>query len=350
MHLSLDAQARGHVDHLRAALPEAWRGLAIASHAAPEGLAQRTRSRVHVHCGRSGHPVVGMHETGTHEPVEVDRCAVLDPGLEQARRGLARVFAGSRGRGDVQLALGAERRPVLDVRWTGELAREAFARLEDAVTAGSIAGARVKVGDMSRPARIGDPTPWMNGADGLPLCLAAGGFGQASNALNTLLVRHVADLVRPWEVKKAVELYAGAGNLSVLLAQDVAELACVESSREACDAARANLAARPSRGDIGRGARVVEADADTYEWGAATRLVVLDPPRTGARAVAERLKASRVQRVVYVSCDTQTLGRDLAILEGAYAPVSADAFEMFPQTSHVEVVIALERKRPGAQP
>ncbi len=347
MHLSLDAQARGHVDHLRAALPAAWRELAIPSHPAPQVLAHRTRTRVHVHCGRSGHPVVGMHETRTHEPVEVDTCAVLDPSLEQARRWLPRVFAGSRGRGDVQLALGVERRPVLDVRWTGDVAREAFARIEDAISAGAIAGARVTIGDMDRPACIGDPTPWMNGADGLPLCLAPGGFGQANDALNTVLVRYVAEMVRPWGVTKAVELYAGAGNLSVLLAREVAELACVESSREACDAARANLAARTFQPDTGRGARVIEADADSYEWGPATRLVVLDPPRTGARAVAERLVGSRVQRVVYVSCDTQTLGRDVAILEEAYAPVSLAAFEMFPQTSHIEAVIAFERKRPG---
>ncbi len=75
------------------------------------------------------------------------------------------------------------------------------------------------------------------------------------------------------------------------------------------------------------------------------KLVVLDPPRTGARAVAERLAGSRVARVVYVSCDAQTLGRDLAILEKAYAPISVTAFEMFPQTSHVEAVVALERRR-----
>ena len=113
------------------------------------------------------------------------------------------------------------------------------------------------------------------------------------------------------------------------------DLACVESSREACEAARGNLLARGLR------ARVVEADAGTYAWSKAVRLVVLDPPRTGARAVAERLAASRVAHVVYVSCDPQTLGRDLALLERAYAPVSVATFEMFPQTSHVEAVVAL---------
>ncbi len=340
MHLSLEAQERAHVEHVRAALPAAWRGLAIETSPAPQALAYRARARVHVLSLRSGAILVGMHEARSHEPVQVDTCAVLDPALELARRALAGLFEGSRGRGDVQIAFGARRLPVLEVRWEGDLLPHVFGRIEAIVASGAIAGAQVTVGAATKPARIGDPTPWMTGADGAPLRLASGGFAQAAEAVNAALVLHVAEVVRPWRAEKAVELYAGAGNVSVLLAREVGDLACIESSREACEAARVNLAERGARN-----ARVVEADAETYAWSKATRLVVLDPPRTGARAVAERLVTVRVPHVVYVSCDAQTLGRDLAILEKAYAPVSIRAFEMFPQTSHVEVVVALERRR-----
>jgi 23S rRNA (uracil1939-C5)-methyltransferase len=341
MHLSLQAQARAHVDHLRAALPAAWRDVAIASTAAGESLAYRTRTRVHVRSTPRGRPVVGINEARTREPVEVETCAVLDPRLERTRSDLARLFAGCRGRGEVQIALGTGRLPVIDVRWDGDLAAEVFARLERAVAEGAIAGAEVTQPASTRPARVGDPTPWMMGADGSPLRLAAGGFGQASERMNAALALHVAEIARPWRAERVVELYAGAGNLSVLLARETGELVCVESNRETCLAARANLATRGLRT-----ARVVEADAAEYAWSKATRLVVLDPPRTGARAVAERLSTSRVAHVVYVSCDAQTLGRDLSILEKAYAPVSVAAFEMFPQTSHLESVVALERRRP----
>ena len=342
MHLSLEAQGRTHVEHVRAALPAAWRERLTPAthHAAAEGLAYRTRARLHVRWER-GKIEVGMHETGTHDPVAVDTCAVLDPAVEKARRTLAALFQGSRGHGDVQIALGSERRPVLEVRWTGDIAAACFGRLEQAVTSGELAGARVLVGDSSRPAVVGDPTPWVPGADDHPLRLAPGGFGQASESMNRALARHVADLVRPLGVDKAVELYAGSGNLSILLAREVRELALVESSREACDAARANLAAR------GLKARVIEADAAAYAWSATTRLLVLDPPRTGARAVAERLAASRVPHVVYVSCDPQTLGRDLALLAPGYVARSVATFEMFPQTSHVETVVLLDRVRGG---
>jgi 23S rRNA (uracil1939-C5)-methyltransferase len=179
----------------------------------------------------------------------------------------------------------------------------------------------------------------MAGADGVPLRLSPGGFAQANEALNTVLVSHVADLVRAWPVVHAVELYSGAGNLSILLARHVGALVCVERDGAACDAARANLAARKLE------ARVVEADAGEYAWRHGTDLVVLDPPRTGAREVAARLASSRVKYAVFISCDAQTLGRDLAALERSFSPASIATFEMFPQTSHVEVVVALERRR-----
>jgi 23S rRNA (uracil1939-C5)-methyltransferase len=290
-----------------------------------------------------------MHGAGTHEPVPVDMCVVLDPTLERVRRELPALFDGAHGRGEVELALGRapaagdRALPVLDVRWSGVLAAACFGRLERGVAGGLWAGARLLCGDVVRPAIIGDPTPWMLGADGEPLRLAPGGFAQASEEANARLGSQVMAAMdamqasRPASPLRVVELYAGTGNFTVLLARRWPAVTGVESNRAACDAARSNVAAR------GLTARVVEADADAYDWPALTEAVVLDPPRTGARAVAERLASSHVRHVLYVSCDPTTLGRDLAILEPSYAPVSIETFEMFPQTSHVETLVRLER-------
>jgi 23S rRNA (uracil1939-C5)-methyltransferase len=340
MHLALGAQEAAHAEHLRAALPEAWRGLPIETHPAPEALAHRTRARLHLR-GSRGKLVVGMHEARSHEPVEVDVCAVLDPTLEHARRALRALFEGARGRGEARIALGVDRLPVLDVRWQGEVPAACFGRLDRAVQERTFAGVRLTVGDAVRPATIGDPTPWMAGPDGKPLRLAPAGFAQASERMNATLVRHVQRVAGQVGAEKAVELYAGAGNVSVLLALAVGELVTVESDREACEAARANLVAR----SLQARARVVEADASVHEWSPTTGLVVLDPPRSGALSVADRLAGSRVPHVVYISCDTQTLGRDLARLAKAYDARSVATFEMFPQTSHVETVVWLERRR-----
>jgi 23S rRNA (uracil1939-C5)-methyltransferase len=339
MHLSLEAQERVHAEHVRAALPSPWRNIVIHSTPAPAGLRVRSRARVHLRGNRAGHVTVGMHEARTHSPVEVDECVILEAPIERARSMLSSLFEGASGRAEVTIACGVGGRPVLHVEWIGSLPALTFSRLEQAVERGDLAGAQIHLEGASRPARIGDPTPWTTGADGSALRLSSGGFAQANTVVNAALARHVADLAMRAAAGRAVELYAGAGNLGVVLAPAVRELFCIESDRECCEAARANFAARGLR------ARVVEADVDGYLWKAGTELLVLDPPRTGARAAAERLASSRIAHVIYVSCDPQTLGRDLAALEGAYTPASVHTFEMFPQTSHVETVVALERRR-----
>jgi 23S rRNA (uracil1939-C5)-methyltransferase len=339
MHLSIEAQEMTHVEHVRAALPDGSRQMPIHVHRAPAAVGYRTRARVHVRCKR-GRVDVGMNESRTHDPVSVDMCVVLAPPIEHARRQLAALFAGSRGEGDVQIALGSGGAAVLDSRWSGDLDAKWFGRVEEAVAARQLAGARMTMEGATRPAVIGDPTPWIVAADGAPLRI--GGFAQASEQMSGALARYVAEIVKAHGVEKAVELYAGSGNLSVLLAREVSDLVLVESSTEACEAARFNLAERNLAG------RVVEANAEDYPWAPGTKVVVLDPPRTGARAASERLASSRVTHVVYVSCDAQTLARDLKVLAPAYDIRSVATFEMFPQTSHVETVVALDRRRGAA--
>jgi 23S rRNA (uracil1939-C5)-methyltransferase len=348
MHLSPAAQTRWHTEHLRAALPAAWRDVPIDVHTAPHALGYRVRARLHVKCGRGGRVVAGMHAARTRDPVEVESCAVLHPTLDRARQAIPSFFEGATGRGEVQLVLGKDALPVYEIAWSGDLPAAVFGRLERAVVEGRLAGARVTVDEARRPANVGDPTPWMTGADGQPLRLASGGFGQANAEVNASLGKHVASLAHQAGAQRAVELYAGAGNLSVLLAAEVANLTCVEASRETCEAARANLAARGAR------AKVVETDAEAYVWKNNTDLVVLDPPRTGASAATERLATSRVAHVLYVSCDAPTLGRDLRRLEPTYELRSLATFEMFPNTSHVEIVVQLtraaRRKEPRSAP
>jgi tRNA/tmRNA/rRNA uracil-C5-methylase (TrmA/RlmC/RlmD family) len=78
----------------------------------------------------------------------------------------------------------------------------------------------------------------------------------------------------------------------------------------------------------------------------AADIVVLDPPRTGAGPkVVQRLVALRPRAVAYVACDPAALARDVATFaEARYALSSLRAFDLFPQTHHVECVAILERE------
>jgi 23S rRNA (uracil1939-C5)-methyltransferase len=352
MHVAPEGQRAAHEAHVRAALPAGARdAVPLTVHPSPTPLGYRTRARVHARAS-GGRAIVGMNEAGTREPAEVDSCVILHPQLESARRRLEALFEGAHGRGEIQLGLGAargeERPAVLDVRWDNHLPGSFYGRVEGAVRDGWLAGAQVTAGEARVPARIGDPTPWMLAGDGLPLRLAPGGFGQASDDGNGALARRVASLARTATTAKpdarVLELYAGAGNFTVLLAALGSPVTAVESSPESCEAARSNLLSR----GLAAKAKIVAADASSFAIPAGTHLVILDPPRTGAREAVTRIVASSVRHVLYVSCDTQTLARDLAVLEPSFAPASVDVFELFAQTSHVEVVVHLVRTaRPG---
>jgi 23S rRNA (uracil1939-C5)-methyltransferase len=77
--------------------------------------------------------------------------------------------------------------------------------------------------------------------------------------------------------------------------------------------------------------------------------VLLDPPRTGALEALAGIVLRRPETIVYVSCNTATLARDLGELAKAgYDAEAATAFDMFPHTPHLEAVVRL-RSRPRAQ-
>ncbi|HEY1954885.1 MAG TPA: class I SAM-dependent RNA methyltransferase [Polyangiaceae bacterium] len=335
MHLSRQAQRDAHV----ALAASIAKGAPVTFHEAPAALAYRTRARVHVRPARRGRRtaecLVGFFGARSHDVVVVDSCIVLDPRVEAARASASSFFRDARCDGEVSLALGRDALPVADAHFSGDLPAEMFARLDAEVAARRWAGFAITSAGAKRPAVIGDPTPWIDGADGAPLELASGGFSQANDEVNRALAARVAELAG--REKKILELYAGAGNFTVLLARS-GELRAVESSEPACEAARRNLAAR------GLSGKITCADASTFEIPSATPVVVLDPPRTGAREACERIaKARGVRRVVYVSCDRATLARDAAILAPTFAVRSIDVLEMFPSTSHAETVVLFER-------
>ncbi len=342
MHLSAATQRAAREDHLRRALPIAFRDTPIVVHEAGSPLGYRTRARLHVRAS-GGRAIVGPHGVGSHDVVDVATCVVLDPRLDAAIAPLAALVHGAHGVGEASLALGAGGKPVVELRWDGRFPAAAFGRMEDGVRDGTWGGASLHIGDVTRPAVIGNPTPEMTAADGERLRMAPGGFAQASDTGNLALGQRVVALAEEAlgslaKGASVVELYAGAGNFTVLLARAFSRVVAVEASSGACEAARQNLAAR------GLAARVTCADADTFIVPQRTDLVVLDPPRRGARDACDALATSTVKAIVYVSCDTPTLGRDLALLSLRFDPVAIESFAMFPGTSHSETVVALRAR------
>ena len=299
----------------------------------------RRRARMAFAGGR-----LGYRHQGRSSLLDVEACSVLEAplgaALRIARRDLLPYLAGA---GELLIARGRSA-PVLWIRSEDMQPSAVYTALEALVAKGELAGAVLAVGGAAA-ASFGEPREWseaQNGEDGEDddgLWGAPFGFSQANSAVNAALVARVVDWAAP-RGARVIELYAGHGNLSVALAKSAASLVCIEQSAAAAAQCRENLSIR------GLDAKVIEADAaEGARRQRQADLVVLDPPRTGARTALPAIVDLAPDRIVYVSCDPPTLRRDLGILrESGYSPRQAAAFDMFPHTAHLEIVVHLSRQ------
>lgn len=142
----------------------------------------------------------------------------------------------------------------------------------------------------------------------------------------------------------ALDLYCGVGLFTLPLARRFTRVTGIEANCEALDYARRNLADAQLTGATLECAKVGEyLDRHAQEL-APTNFVLLDPPRAGAEPAAiNSLLALRPERIAYVSCDPATLARDLRqLMTGGYQLESVAAFDLFPQTHHVETIAKLK--------
>ena len=145
-----------------------------------------------------------------------------------------------------------------------------------------------------------------------------------------------------------LDLYCGVGTITLAMASAAGKVIGVEVVPQAVEDARENALrngitnAEFICGDAGAAALELE------RRGVKADVVVVDPPRKGLNADAiEALARFGTKRIVYVSCDPATLGRDVALLkEKGYRLSSVTAADLFPRCAHVETVITLSRKMP----
>ena len=141
----------------------------------------------------------------------------------------------------------------------------------------------------------------------------------------------------------ALDLYCGAGTISLCLAKRAARVIGAEIVPEAVENARANAARNGVMNAEFICADAGEAAKELKNRGMTPDVIVVDPPRKGLEAAAlEQIASMHPPRLTYVSCDPATLARDLKRLtELGYRAEKAVAVDMFPRTSHVEAVALL---------
>lgn len=142
-----------------------------------------------------------------------------------------------------------------------------------------------------------------------------------------------------------VDLYCGVGTIGLTVSDRAKQLYGIEIVPQAVENAKANAKingidnAQFICADAPKGAKVLK------ENGVIPDVVILDPPRKGCdRTLLDTVENMAPRRIVYVSCDSATLARDMQILnEKGYEPKRVTAVDMFPRTPHVEAVALIER-------
>jgi 23S rRNA (uracil1939-C5)-methyltransferase len=160
-------------------------------------------------------------------------------------------------------------------------------------------------------------------------------FAQVNAEMAEILRSYVLDRARSYEAQTVIDAYAGAGHTAISLSESGVRVTAIELDADASEWSASRLP-EPSRAIRARVEDALPAllPAD---------LVILNPPRAGvdSRVTATlEAEAGHLRGVIYVSCDAATLARDLSRLP-SYRVESLHAFDMFPQTAHVETVCEL---------
>lgn len=156
--------------------------------------------------------------------------------------------------------------------------------------------------------------------------------------VNTKMISRLYDKVLEFAGRgdKLLDLYCGAGTIGIYLANNFNSVRGIEQNESAIKGANLNKGIN----DIKNISFVCEKASDINEI--VEDVVVVDPPRSGLDSTTiKRILDSRIERLIYVSCNPITLARDINILKDKYNLVSMSLFDMFPNTSHAECVCLL---------
>ncbi|GIW44603.1 MAG: 23S rRNA (uracil(1939)-C(5))-methyltransferase RlmD [Candidatus Binatia bacterium] len=332
----LEAKQRNFRDHLQriAKIPDLSLPAPIPS---PVEFGYRSRLSLRVEAKD-----VGFYAAASHELVPIERCLLGDARVNDALpaiQELTRRLCSNVRR--IELAADASEPQV-----AAAMEIEGPFEQQDEQTALTWLDAHPMVrGIVLRGKRwtrsYGTPQVSFEPVCGLSLRVRAGVFSQVNPQMNTVLVTKVRELLSPHRAERIVDAYAGAGNFACTLAPDCKEVLAIEVDPAAGEDLQENVErlgyanVRVMRDTTERALqRLAERDETIHG-------LVLDPPRSGAREAIPWILRLKPQRIVYVSCNSATLARDLALLGGHYRLEQATVLDLFPQTYHFEVVALL---------
>lgn len=353
----LDKLTRGAALTLEGQLP--WHD-AIAD----EATGYRRKARIAVDFRKENAPKIGFRGKGSNQIVDIDACPVLMPKLQALMvplRALCLQLSNTRAIGHIELLLGDEKneevytdgRPLVVFRVTKSLSQQDRATLTDfAETHQCDLALELKNGGFEvlhgQSANIEYALP-----RNVKLQAQASDFIQVNPAVNRQMVNTALAWLDVNEDDRVLDLYCGLGNFSLPIASIAEKVIGVEGVPEMVQRASENA----HKNGITRSAfycqNLDEADALQKWQSEAINKVLLDPSRVGAKHVIPQITELKPEKILYVSCNPATFGRDIASLiqdgdskkqKAPYKLSKIAILDMFPYTAHTEIMALFERR------
>ncbi len=319
-------------------------------------LGWRRRARLHLR-RRAGQLHVGLMGARSTDLVAFERCPQLEPSLDAWLPRLGTFAAPFVDEGELLMTLGSGGAVMaLHVRLRAGVPAPAITALEtllgEAPPEGGarLLGLHLQAPGLKLSAGVEQVALFDEGPSTTEWA-AAGGFCQASAEGNAAIRAAVRTSLRELLQRRgspfalALDLFAGSGNLTLLLLEAAERVRSVELEAAAVARAGALHRAVAGTGPL----EVVQGDAETMPLPGGTDVLwLLDPGRPGAKGVCEQAARGQPAALIYVSCAPNTLRRDLQTLASAgYHRVWAGWVDTMPNTHHLEVVVALARSGPA---
>lgn len=283
----------------------------------------------------------GFSRKGSQKADRAEACLLVEervqaladevaPALKAASLGAVKAFAVD----TLESGAGA-----LHVELADATTRQLAGRLERIVMSVRSLNGAIMTGSSGKPMQIGDPTLVDENHFGLRVRPEL--FAQANRLGIRKLAAHVAAQVP--EGGKVLELFAGAGTLTLAFEAKAGALVVSEGEGPSLDLLRLSLGERGREAQFAPGAAATVA-ARLASSGEKFDHIILDPPRAGAKDAVESIARLQAETISWVSCDAATFARDASRLVAlGYALEEVVPFDLFPHTHHVELVARFRR-------
>lgn len=323
----------------------------------------RYRNNVQIAVGeKNGKTVVGFYELGTHDIVDMEESILISEKANEALKAIRKwidlydikPFTRNNKTGNLShigIRVNKENE-IMVILVTRDKELPHKVELIDILKEKNVISIYQNINSRLGSTTFGEKYKLLDGEDALidtigkyKFKVSPNSFLQVNRTQSEVLYDKVIEFLDPKEEDRVVDLYSGIGTISLYIAEQVKEVAAIESVDEAVDDAKHNA----TLNDIDN-VNFLKARAEVLFPKLANddikiNKVVLDPPRKGCEEeVLEAIVNLGAERVVYVSCNPSTLARDVKyLLENGYKVKEVQPVDMFPHTAHIESVALLTK-------